>query len=82
MTTAIHLQILLGVDKKYTKCSNNVLFREMIRKMWPELLRWPINPSADKVRDKIASLLKTLGVYPLLKELKYQISYVRHLSGR
>ncbi len=75
-------ETFLGADGKYTSYYNPVLFREMIRNMWPELLEWPINP-AFTLKGKVVALLKKIRVYALLKELKYRMNYVRHvyLSG-
>lgn len=71
-------EVFLGVDNKYTKYKNNILFEKMIQRMWPELLEWPINPPYN-MKAKVAKFLKQLGVYGLLIELKYQVNYVRHL---
>lgn len=71
-------EIFLGVDAKYTKYNKSILFKEIIRKMWPELLEWPINPP-HTVRSKIAWFAGEVGMFGLLKELKYQLSYLRYL---
>ena len=70
-------EIFLGVDDKYTKSNNNILFPKMIHRMWPELLEWPINPP-HTMRDNVCWLLKKVGMFELLKELKYQLNYVRY----
>jgi hypothetical protein len=75
-------ETFLAVDDKYRTYSNNTLFREMIKRMWPELLQWPINPPADNIRDRVVFLLKRAGIYPLLKQLKYQVNRARYLSAR
>jgi hypothetical protein len=72
-------ETFLGVNDKYTTYTNNRLFREMIRQMWPELLQWPINPPGDSKKDKITYFLKKMRVYPMLKQLKYRVSHARHL---
>jgi hypothetical protein len=75
------IELFWGVDGRYTKFSKfgkNILFREMIRSMWPELLKWPINPPYT-MRDKITWVLGEVGMLELLKELKYQVNYVKHL---
>lgn len=71
-------EILLGVDDSYTQYHQPALFREMIRRMWPELLEWPINPPYT-VRGKVASFLSEIGLFDLLKEFKYQMNYIRYL---
>lgn len=46
------------------------LFPEMIRRMWPELLSQPINPPGTP-RDRVAHFLERLGIYPALRDAKY-----------
>jgi len=79
---ASHLlyEIFLGVDEKYVKYNEEpcVFFRDMIARMWPELLEWPINP-ADTIRGKIAGFLGKTGVMGVMKELKYQMKYAGYL---
>lgn len=38
------LTTLLGVDERYRREPDYLLFRELIRKLWPEVLEAPINP--------------------------------------
>jgi hypothetical protein len=73
-------EVLLGVEGKYTdyKQTPCVLFREMIRSMWPELLEWPINPPFT-MRSKVARFFVKIGMFGLIKELKYQANYLLHL---
>ena len=70
-------EIFLGVDAKYTKNRKNILFREMIRSMWPELLEWPINPPYT-IRDKIVCFFEEVGMPEPLRELKYKVNYIWH----
>lgn len=70
-------EIFLGVDDKHTNYYKPLIFREMIRKMWPELLKWPINPPS-KLKDKFSKILREIGIYQLLKEIKYQIHFIRY----
>jgi len=70
-------EIFLGVDEKYTQ-SNNILFTEIIRQMWPELLGWPVNPP-HRLKDKAKWFLGRMGVFESLKELKYQLNFMGHL---
>ena len=72
-------EIFLGVDEKYKNYQETpcVLFREIIRNMWPDLLEWPINPPFD-IRDKVTGLLLNVGIFHQLKELKYQLNYLLH----
>ena len=70
-------EIFLGVDAQYTNYKHNVLFREMIRRMWPELLNWPINPP-HTIWNRVAWFFKKVGMFEQLKELQYQLSYLRY----
>jgi hypothetical protein len=71
-------EIFLGVNEKYKNYQESlcILFKEMIKSMWPELLEYPVNPSIS-LRDRIKSGLMMIGAYEILKELKYQVSYMR-----
>lgn len=70
-------EVFLGVDAKYANYQHNVFFREMIRRMWPELLNWPINPP-HTMWDRVAWYFKKAGMFELLKELRYQVNYIRY----
>ena len=70
-------EVFLGVDNKYTNYYNPVIFKEMIRKMWPELLNWPINPPY-KSRKKFIKFLKEIEIYTLLKEIRYKMSSFKY----
>ena len=47
--------------------------------MWPELLKWPINQPFT-TRDKAESFLHKIGAYKVLRELRYQLSYLCYFS--
>ena len=74
-------ETFLGVDEKYRNYLESpcVFFREMIRHMWPDLLEWPINPPYA-LQDKVIWLLVELGLYELLREIQYQVNYLKHIS--
>lgn len=74
-------EIFLGLDEKERINKSNILFKEMIRNMWPELLEWPINPP-NTVQGKITHFLTKIGVFGhgRLTELKYQIRYRKYLK--
>ena len=77
-------ELLLSVDERYTRYDEQpccILFQKMIKTMWPELMEWPINPPYTK-RDKIIDFLTKIGMSNLLREIKYQISYMRYLFER
>ena len=64
-------ETLLGIDGRCIGGNRHMIFREMIRQMWPELLEFPINPPANLKawRDKG---LQKLGIKGLAKSLKYR----------
>lgn len=70
-------EIFLGLDARYTNYKHNVFFREMIRRMWPELLNWPINPP-HTTWNRVAWFFANIGIFEQLKELRYQVSYLRY----
>jgi hypothetical protein len=70
-------ETLLGVNEESIGGDRHVIFREMLRCMWPELLEFPINPP-DNGRKKVVSALKKIGVYPSLKQAKYRLYLARN----
>lgn len=72
-------EIFLGIDARFVKYTRPVFFKELIRRMWPELLEWPINPPFT-IRDKSAAVLKNTGLFEPLKELKYRVHYFKYLA--
>ena len=64
-------ETLLGVDEESIGGDRHVIFREMLRHMWPEVLEFPINPP-DSWRKKVVRGCQKIGLYPLLKKTKYQ----------
>lgn len=71
-------ETLLCVDDKYSNYYNPIIFTELIRKMWPELLAWPINPPTT-LRNKIMKQFAKNGFINILKEIKYQFYYLGYL---
>ncbi len=69
-------EIMLGVDSKYRKSYQSKLFIEMIRNMWPELLKFPFNPS-KKFYDRIRNWLIKLGIFEPIRNLIYKIDWLR-----
>lgn len=74
-------EILLGVDDRYSDYNNPIVFKAMIHNMWPELLDYPINPP-HTLKGKLTKTLKEIGIYPLFKEIKYQVNYLRYNNKR
>ncbi len=70
-------EVFLGVDPKYTKYTNPILFKEMISHMWPELLNWPINPPYTVKAKAIELFLVRTGLFEPMKRLKYKLCYVK-----
>lgn len=69
-------ETMLGVDKKYAKYGESILFQEMIKQMWPELLEYPINPPYRK-SDIIKRSLKRIKLYSMTKSLIYRLDRMR-----
>jgi hypothetical protein len=69
-------ETLLGVEASLKK-NPQLVFREMLRRMWPELLEFPINPP-DSFADWASLVLQRLRIYPALKKLRYQLNYSRY----
>lgn len=57
------LDIMLHIDTKYRSKPNYTLYRETMKKLWPEVLLEPINPETIKVKYKykLKSILTKLG---------------------
>lgn len=71
---ACHLiyELFLSVDAKYRTFSNNILFDELIRAMWPQLLDVPVNPP-DSIKEWGVLALWKLGLLELVKMLRYRL---------
>jgi hypothetical protein len=65
-------EMFLSVDAKYRTFKNNILFRELIRFMWPELLELPFNPP-DSKKDRVIIVLNKLGVENALRMMKARL---------
>jgi len=72
-------EVFLGVDERHRNGADRpcVLFREMIRSMWPELLKWPINPPST-MKGKLSFALNKLGILQIVKEVRYQLDYIKY----
>jgi len=66
-------ETLLGVEESVKK-DPHAIFRGMLRRMWPELLEFPINPP-DSIGDWASLVLQRVRIYPILKTLRYQLNY-------
>ena len=65
------IKTILSVDPKYRDKHENFLYKQLIKQLWPELLRYPINPYF-KYRMTLYS--KKLKLYPAYKKIKHMIS--------
>ena len=66
------LTLLLGVDKKYREKQNAKLYYKIAEILWPECVRYPINPGFKK---KIISFMQKVGIYSTYRNLllNYQV---------
>ena len=69
MTAVSLYELYLGIDAKYANYYKNELFKRIINKMWPELLRWPINPPPNSIRDRMTHHLKKWEFFRILRRL-------------
>lgn len=65
-------EMFLSVDAKYRTFKNNILFRELIKFMWPELLELPFNPP-DSKKDRVITVLNKFGVENALRMMKARL---------
>jgi hypothetical protein len=70
-------ETFLSVAPEYRTFRDNVLFRELIRFMWPELLALPFNPPHSS-RDWLTIGLHRLGVESSLRAVKARLSERRY----
>lgn len=71
-------EILLSVNSKQVLKKPDRIFRMIIGNMWPELLRFPINPAHTK-QGYVHLALKKLGVLNILKSASYRIERMAHM---
>lgn len=56
------LTTLLGVDERYRRTPDYLLFRRVIEKLWPDVLREPINPQEHGILlRRVKRKLRTLA---------------------
>lgn len=70
-------ELLLSIDPRYSKYSDSLLFREMIKRMWSELLEFPINPPYRNY-DRVRSFLIKHNLFSTLRNLVYSIDRFRY----
>ncbi len=54
------METMLGVNIKYRVIPSNIMYREIIKSLWEELLEIPINPNSTKLssKEKLKSFIK------------------------
>lgn len=83
---ASHLlyETFLSVDAKFRTFKDNILFEELVRFMWPELLGVPYNPP-DTIKGWLVLALHKLGIESTLRMLKcslYEFLYHSWWKGQ
>jgi len=65
------LEILLSVNKKYRKYPDYSLYKELIKQLWPDTLKEPINPLniSGKIQSLIILFLKKTHLYFLARSV-------------
>lgn len=66
------LSKMLSVDKKYRIEPDYILYKEIIKKLWPDLLALPFNRS--KEHRILKGLLKKIGIFEICKDLYYKVT--------
>lgn len=59
--------LLYGIDKRYRKKQNPIVYERIVEQLWPELLDTPVNPSGKKALMKKS---QKLGIFTLLRNMK------------
>jgi hypothetical protein len=65
-------ETFLSVDEEYRTFKDNILFRELIRFMWPQLLDMSFN-SPDNLKSWVVFMLNKMGVENSLRMLKARL---------
>jgi hypothetical protein len=76
-------ELMLGVSDTHKNFERDIcpLFRLLVQEMWPELLRWPVNPPFS-FRTRTVALLRRSGLYAVGRELNYRLKYTRYAVSR
>ena len=65
-------ETFLSIDAKYRTFKDNILFKELIRFMWPQLLDMPFNPP-ESIKDRAFFTLNKLGFENILRIFKARL---------
>jgi hypothetical protein len=71
-------ETMLSVPQDDVQHDDSILFKEMLRHMWPELLEFPINPP-HTTKDRVDAFLEKTGIYAPLKRFLYSRDRRRYL---
>ena len=71
------LESLLSVEKKHRDKHSNKLYKNIINKFWPELMKYPVNPY---LRDRSIVLMKKIRLYNTYR--KVMTTFVRLLKAK
>jgi hypothetical protein len=61
------LLTLYGLPKKYRRKQNTVVYKEIIKYLWPELINVPINPG---LKSKLMQVTQYVGIFQIFRNLK------------
>ncbi len=61
------LLLLNGINKKYRRKQNPVIYKKIIQQLWPEVLCAPVNPGIKKIAMRITQYL---GIFSFFRNLK------------
>lgn len=73
-------ETFLSVDSRYRTLKDNILFKELIRFMWPQLLDVPDNPP-ESVKDWLVLALHRSGLEMPLRMLKFHLHSLAWNTG-
>ena len=67
------LRIMLSVPAEKRDSKSPIFFKHLIKKMWPDLMNYPFNPT---FKEKTILFMKKIKIYPFYKYL--QIKFLKH----
>ncbi|MBN1417103.1 MAG: hypothetical protein JW973_18550 [Bacteroidales bacterium] len=62
----------LSVNPAYIVPPYYIFYKEIIRQLWPDVLKVPINPS---LRNSLIRMLKTIGILDGIYKIKYKLTH-------
>lgn len=64
------IDLILHANIDYRDGYNSVVYRGIIQALWPELLRYPVNPT---LKVRLINLAKKTGVYPVYRRIRQRL---------